>query len=179
MGSVIRIDAVRYAAVHAHLLPADADSEEAAFLFARVRRTPNSIELEVEEHYLVRADEFNVHALGYLDLKEETHNKVIKRAHDLGIALIEMHSHPFTFYGAASFSYTERAGLDEVVPHVMWRLPGRPYAAIVVAPEGLDALIWFDRNGEPETVAELRIGKASIVPTGQTMKRGWSANESI
>jgi hypothetical protein len=179
MRSVIRIDEARYAAIHAHLLPAHADSEEAAFLFARFNESPETTELVVVEHYLVRPDEFHVHAMGYLDLKEETHNRVIKRAHDLHAALIEMHSHPFTFHGAAGFSYTDRTGLGEVVPHVMWRLPGRPYGAIVVAPGGLDALIWFERHGQPATIDEIQVGEDAIIPTGLTMQGGWSANESI
>ena len=78
--------------------------------------------------------------LSHLALTDECRAMVIRWAHERSAALVEVHSHPS--WWPASMSIIDIDGLAEWVPHVRWRLPGRPYAAIVVAGATLDALVW-------------------------------------
>lgn len=164
-----------------HLLPAEPDGEEAAFLFARVERFAGHVQLQVIGEHFVVSNEFRVRTLEYLYLDEEILQAVIKRAHDLGCAIVEAHSHPYHRPGAACFSPYDRQGLAEVVPHVMWRLPDRPYVALVVAPEGFDALVWHERGAPPATVDELLDAERSLRPTGYTLRyfANWRSNGTL
>ena len=70
----------------------------------------------------------------------------------------------------ASFSLSDISGLEQWVPHLWWRLRGRPYGAIVIDGETLDALAWIEGADEPEQVVSLVIdGDGSIAATGQTL----------
>jgi len=40
------------------------------------------------------------------------------------------------------FSPSDIAGFREFVPHIHWRLKGKPYGAVVVAPASIDAALW-------------------------------------
>ena len=179
METIIELRPGSYGALCEHLLPDEPEAEQAAFLFARPDATDGQLRLHVIDHYLVPSDEFRIRTLGHLDLLEETHERMIKRAHDLEAGIIEMHSHPYTTHGAACFSLSDRNGLADVVPHVMWRLPGRPYAAIVIAPEGLDALVWHKRGAEPRTVDAVLDGGRLLRPTGRTLKTRWGLHGSL
>ena len=142
----------------AHLLPDPPVAEEVAFLFARVHAGSEGFVLEVEDLHLVEDGAFRSRGIAHLQVEHDFIGRMIKRAHDLGTALVEAHSHPFEGLSAARFSPSDRAGLAEIVPHVLWRLPGRPYAALVFAPEGTDGLLWPSHGAEPEQITELRIG---------------------
>lgn len=179
MNFVLELSDERYERLIEHLLPPDPEAEEAAFLFAASTRSDRSLTLRVVDEYLVPADEFRIRTLGHLDLLEGTHQRVIRHAHELDAALVEVHSHPYHTEGSACFSASDRAGLADVVPHVMWRLPGRPYTAVVIAPEGLDALVWTERQSDPQTLDAVLIERRRIVPTGYTLKRGWRLYGSV
>lgn len=173
MEAIISLGASDYEALSQHLLPPDPEAEEAAFLFAETRITTDRVCLLVREVHLVTPEEFCVRTLGHLFLDPAVHQKMIKRAHDLELALIEVHSHPYDHPGAARFSYSDRRGLTEIVPHVMWRLPKNPYAALVVAPEGFDGLIWRERHGNPEAITALEVDGQRLASTGYTLEWGW------
>ena len=55
----------------------------------------------------------------------------------MGASLVEMHSHIGPW--PAGFSYADRLGLQETVPHMWWRLKKRPYLALVVTNCSFDA----------------------------------------
>ena len=74
------------------------------------------------------------------ELDDDVRAGVIKRAHNLNACLIEFHTHPMP--GGACFSPSDIKGLKELAPQLLWRLKKRPYVAVVVAPDGLDALAW-------------------------------------
>lgn len=102
----------------------------------------------------------------HVTLADEVRPRLIKTAWDSGHCLIEAHSHGPR--GPAGFSPSDLHGFDDWVPHVRWRLGGRPYAALVVAGQSWDALAWVE-SSQPVAVQALEItrdGEAidTIVP---------------
>ena len=87
-----------------------------------------------------------------------------------------MHSHPFPGIGAAAFSWSDRRGLTETVPHMRWRLKNKPYGAIVVAPEGFDALVWIDNPAVPLPLEGINVGGELLKPTNRSLG-GWNEKE--
>lgn len=152
-----------------HLLPEGELRESAAFVFASVKRGADKLELTADDVLLIGQDGYASRRRDYMQLSDESRVAVIKRAHQTHTALIEFHSHPFDSRWAPSFSLTDMNGFAETVPHMWWRLPDRPYAAIVVAPSGFDALVWVDRPTEPIPLTALRSGTVLIYPTGLTL----------
>ena len=151
-----------------HLLPRDSSYEQAAFLFAVPQRTEDAVVLNtVDSAKLVTAD-FAVQAVDYLELADSTRARLIKRAHDLDASLVEMHSHPGPWN--AGFSRSDLLGLSETVPHMWWRLKKRPYAAIVVAPSGFDAMVWLDSPELPRALDCLAAGSRMLRPTNVTIR---------
>jgi hypothetical protein len=98
----------------------------------------------------------------YLVLRDEMKAEIIKWAWDEGASLVEAHSHAF---GPARFSPSDIDGFDEWVPHLWWRLRGRPYGALVVAEGTFDALAWIERAEAPEQVDALEVAGEGSVPT--------------
>ena len=106
----------------------------------------------------------------YLELADKTRAALIKRAHDLDTSLAELHSHPGPW--PAGFSYADRLGLQETVPHMWWRLKKRPYLAIVVAKSGFDALLWLDNPKVPRPLDGIVEGSRVLKPTNFSLG-GW------
>lgn len=141
-----------------HLLQSE-DCEEAAFLLA----TTSDSTLTPIATILVPRDAFTADARYGIDLTDEFRAGIIKQAHDRDAMLIEFHSHPFPM--PAAFSGFDIKGLREFVPHVRWRLKGKPYAAVVVAPTTFDAVIW--QNDEPEPLS-ITVEHTTLLPTRRT-----------
>jgi hypothetical protein len=101
-------------------------------------------------------------------LTDEAQADVIKWAWDAGASLVEAHTHgPFA---TASFSPLDLANLGDWVPHLWWRLRGRPYGALVIAGDTLDALAWLDDPRTAVPVSALIVnGGNALVPTGLTV----------
>lgn len=152
----------------AHLLPKTPDHEEVAFVFTRFTYSIHKLELEYKDWYPVLSKDFVVQSLWYLELKDKIRAKIIKQAHDLKMSVVEFHSHPNLT--KACFSWSDLEGLDEFVPHIMWRLKGRPYAAIVVTPSEFDALVWLNDSRNPQMLSQMRVGNRVLRPTGLTLK---------
>ena len=123
------------------------------------------------QRFFAEADVVSLHA----SLTDETRGRLIKRAHDLDASLVEFHSHLAEW--PASFSESDRAGLDEFVPHVRWRLKGKPYMAVVVAPTSFDALAWVSASKNPEEVHGILVGGTLHRPTGLTLKEWVTSDE--
>lgn len=131
----LRVDLDR--TLFAELRAGLARPEQVAFLFAAYDAgvlTVDAVELMSGADIASQSD---VH----VELADAARARVIKRAWDTDAALIEAHSHGPR--GVASFSASDLAGFEDWVPHVMWRLRGRPYAALVVAGASWDALGWI------------------------------------
>jgi hypothetical protein len=150
-----------------HLLPTKPKAEEAAFIFCQSAADKDGIRFSVLETYRAPVTDFVYRSFLGLELSDACRATVIKRAHDLNASLIELHSHPLD--QRTEFSFSDRSGFTDFVPHVWWRLKGRPYGAIVVGQSGFDSLCWFSNPTKPDAVLELHIGDRRIFPTGLTL----------
>lgn len=169
MGGVIEISDAAWRELRHHLLPPDSQTEEGAFLLAR-HEQPNEHQVVFRhiETILLSRQDFVLQENDYLELADETRARLIKRAHDQNASLIEFHSHPSPY--PASLSPADLLGLSEFVPHVLWRLKQRPYAAVVVAPSGFDGLVWSPPSRQPQALKGLSIEGSAHAATGLTMK---------
>lgn len=138
---VLEIPNKAYKAIWSHLLPKKFLAEEAAFIFAQRIAKDGMDVFHCLEWSPIAPHEFLTRSRFYLELADETRAAAIKRAHDLGASLVELHSH----YGPwpAQFSASDLFGFKEFVPHIWWRLKSRPYLAIVVSKSGFDGLVWI------------------------------------
>src|SRR5689334_18202541 len=105
-----------------HLLYKEQDVEEAAFLYVSL----DGDNLVVQDWEPVPPNGFSIQTGYHIELTDATRATVIKNAHDRGASLVEMHSHLGPW--PAQFSPSDLSGFADWVPHVRWRLKGRPYA---------------------------------------------------
>jgi len=167
---LVRLRAGELARLRKHLLPRRSRREQAAFLFCRYSVSPAGEHVfECEDWQPLRPQDYEIQAGDYLELADPARAGLIKEAHDRKLCLVESHSHPGPY--PAALSYSDLAGLDEFVPHVRWRLHGRPYAALVFARSGFDGLAWTDGSskGEPQQVAAIETDQGRIPATGLTL----------
>jgi proteasome lid subunit RPN8/RPN11 len=144
-----------------HLLREPNGNEEAAFVFAKYRAEDSRFRFI--EWLAVPPDGFAVQLPYYFELTDETRTWIIKRAHDLGASVIEFHSH--TGPWPAQFSPSDWSGFEEVVPHVWWRLKGRPYAAVVIARTGFDGFAWLTGPSTPTRLGGIDVGGQLLEPS--------------
>ena len=122
-----------------HLLPRRSPLEQVAFAYATWESTERAFRLL--DWCPVLPESFAVQTQVYFELTDKARASAIKRAHDLKASLVEIHSHRVG--SVARFSDSDLAGVAEFVPHVWWRLKGRPYLAVVVAHSGFDGIAWL------------------------------------
>jgi hypothetical protein len=137
-----------FEALIAHL--SSSEDEQVAFLYAE-RAAPDR--LTVGEVYPVPPEGFLRQSPFHLALTDEVRAQVLGRATALGACLIEVHSHEDS--SPVWFSPTDLRGFEEWVPHVRWRLGGRPYVALVFGGEEFDALVWDSDSGLPDALGAL------------------------
>jgi len=147
----------------AHLMPKGFLSEGAAFVFVSNCQEADAYVFTFLDWFPVPSTGFSSRSSFHLELKDEIRGLVIKKAHDLGVSIIEFHSHSGRW--PASFSGSDLSGLEEFVPHVWWRLKGRPYGAVVVARSGFDGLIWLHSPGKPLRLDAIRVEGKSLKAT--------------
>lgn len=178
-GSWLVCDAAAWATLYAHLLQNEV--EQAAVMYARASRHSHGVLLDMMRLELLSAQDFLVQCDVHIELTEAAQQRIIKTAWDLRAAIVEFHSHVDPRYPAA-FSASDLSGFSEFVPHVWWRLQGQPYAAVVIAPGSLDALVWHEDPRSPELLAGVDLRStpdsaapnnagAILVPTGDTYRR--------
>lgn len=170
MKAFLTIDGNLYEEMMAHLLFPDIEREQAAFMFARSTRADHEVKLDVIEARKLGTADFTRQDADCLELKDATRASLIKRAHDLGTSLIEIHSHLGPW--PAGFSDADRTGLKETVPHMWWRLKKQPYLALVVAESSFDALFWLDNDKVPRRLDALLVGERVLMPTNHSLG-GW------
>jgi hypothetical protein len=142
-------------------------AEQLAFLLA-TRSDTDAETLCVSDLYCVPSKGFSVQTAFHLNLGDDVRAQMIKWAWNHQASLVEAHSHLGP--DEAAFSPTDLAGLDDFVPHVWWRLQGRPYAALVFSRTGFDALIWTKSPTTPQELAGLKIiGGRAEQPTSITI----------
>ena len=106
-----------------------------------------------------------------VELADHIRPKTLMWSTELGAGLVEVHSHG-AGRGATTFSNTDLRGLLEITPSVLWRLAGRPYAALVVGGrKDHDSLAWTSRGAAPEPIGGLIIGTNITHPTGKALDR--------
>ena len=161
MRTTLVITAKERKRIWAHLLPRKLFVEQAAFIFADVREASGDIQLVWRESMLLGPEDFVIQTYCHIEIAEEVRGRLIKRAHDLGTTVVELHSH---VGGNAQFSGSDLYGFKEWVPHVRWRLKGKPYAAAVVTKTGFDAFVW---DGDScSRLDAIRAGRKDLLPTG-------------
>src|SRR5437660_1288816 len=111
--------------IWAHVLPLGQEVEQAAFLYA----TASDGRFRVTGWEPVVPEDFTIQTSFHIELSDAVRARLIKRAHDRSASLVEIHSHLGPW--AAQFSPSDLAGFEEWVPHVRWRLKGKPYGAFV------------------------------------------------
>jgi len=144
--------------VWGHLLPSPHRLEEAAFLFCDYQGDGTT--LRVVGFELMAPDDYAVQLPYHFELTREALARVIKMAHDRGAMLVEVHSHLGS--GSAFFSRSDLTGFVEVVPHVRWRLKGRPYGAVVTATDGFSGLLWSGSDPRPTPIRTIQVGEALL-----------------
>ena len=166
MDSELHVSASMYQTLFGHLF-SSLKTEHAGFLYARVSGADERLVLSAEDYLLVPPDGFVRRSAYHFELREDVQRQVIKEAHTRGCCLVEAHSHPFP--SPACFSETDVLGLLDWVPHVRWRLAGRPYVGLVVAPGSFDAIV-FPAGDEPAVLDSLVVGGIRLTPTGATVQ---------
>jgi len=169
MKTVLSIPSKVYNKLKNHLLPKMEDVEEAAFVFTSLFKNKNELIFKYKEWFPVKVDEFENRSSFHFELSDEIRAKIIKKAHDLDCSIIEFHSH--LGYYPACFSYSDWCGFEEFVPHVLWRLKGKHYVAIVMARSGFDALVWKSKVQNYNFLDELRVGRIRMYPTRLSLPR--------
>lgn len=149
------------------LLGDEYGAERAAFLFTRRAHDGHTFDL-IDILYPEDAELADQHS-GSLELREGLLNDLIRRAHEMEAALVEVHSHPFDRSERVRFSDIDTDGLGETAPHVVWRLPGRPYMAFVFGKRKFDSLYWGERVARPSGVVAIIAGSDLHQPTGLTL----------
>jgi hypothetical protein len=130
-----------------------------------------SHQFQITDWRLVPDTGLESRSLYHVVLTDEARTEVIQWAWRNDACLLEAHSHDEAWDEAgASFSPSDISGLMEWVPHIWWRLRGRPYCAIVVDKGSFDALAWTEAPDTPVQVSSLRVtGLGDLEPTGLTL----------
>lgn len=165
MGNVLlRLPPDVYEEIRAHLLPSDPAPEAAGFIFVVPEPQEGGTQVfEYVEWYPVPAGGFVERSSYHLELTDETRAGVIKRAHDLGASVVELHSHTGLY--PAALSPDDQRGLREFVPHIWWRLRKRPYFAVVVTEADFDGLAWMVDPKEPQHLGGIVVDGIVLEPT--------------
>ena len=144
-----------------HLVPVPHDIEHSGFILASQQEGTG--DLTADEWHPCEVDDYEFQSAYHIELKAALYSSIIKLAHENNYAIIELHSH--LHQESVHFSPTDWAGLNELVPRVMWRLPDRPYVAIVVSTSGYDALLWNKKNTSPEALSAILCNGKQLIPT--------------
>jgi hypothetical protein len=166
MAAYITISSALYRRMLEHLF--SGLTEQLAFFLATNAESDRET-LRVSDLYCVPSRAFSAQTAYHINLGDEVRAQMIKWAWDNQSSLIEVHSHLGN--GEAAFSPTDLVGLEEFVPHVWWRLQGRPYAALVFSPRNFDALVWMKSPNVTLGLTALRIaGLRDDHPTSLTIR---------
>lgn len=141
--------------------------EEAGFFLADF--DPSGTRFSLTAWRPMSLDDFEYRSDHHLTLRDEIRPEIIKWAWDNGACLVEAHSHDHD--GVASFSPSDLSGFEQWVPHVRWRLRRRPYAAVVIDGDTIDALAWMEKEGFAQVVEILTDDGVHHATTRRTIAR--------
>lgn len=151
-----------------HLLPKQIVAEECAFLFVNHHCIDERAVFIYEDSFFLKSSDFVFRSKYYFELKDIVRAKMIKRAHNKNFILVEVHSH--IEQEVAEFSPTDWIGFKDFVPHIIWRLKGKPYIAMVFTATGFDGLIWFKDKKRPIVLNKIIAGNFSIKSSKESIK---------
>lgn len=139
--------------------------EQVAFFLAE----PLADGLRLVDARAMHAADFDHQGAFHVALSDHVRPQLITWAWERGLSLVEAHTH--VDGDPVCFSPTDVSGLREWVPHVSWRLRGRPYAALVFGEKTVDGVAWSAGAGEPERIAALAVdGEPVRAMTGLSIK---------
>ena len=167
MENKLHIGPDMYQQIVEHLLKNS--KEQVAFAFVDVTSSENRVVFKAFDFYLVPPEEFRFQSSYHISLTDDGLARVIKMAWDKKAALVDLHSHVSSQH-PAQFSPSDQYGFCEWVPHIWWRLKGKPVLAVVVSPSSFDALVWRVSPNDPEGLAALNIGGEVKLPTGLSLR---------
>ena len=146
--------------------------ERGAFLFASLA---GDGDLDVVDVVVLKPSDFAKQTAYSLDLRDAVLQEMIVRAHRTNTVLIEAHTHPFTEGPRVSFSLFDCDGLADIGSQMSWRLPGRPYVALVFGRDAFDSLYWEGRGREPRGSVDLVVA-GQLLRASRESKRFWGQN---
>lgn len=146
----------------------DGQKEDSAFIYTKVNKHDDRSQLEFVDWDAITGQDYKSRSAFHLWLSDEMRAHVIKRAHDLDAALVEFHSHPGD--EPARFSSSDFSGFSEFVPHVLWRLPDRPYSALVFTNTNFDGLVWLSDEKHPIQLNGISVEEEILKPTTLSLK---------
>ncbi|GAA1646511.1 hypothetical protein ACFQY4_05400 [Catellatospora bangladeshensis] len=144
-----------------------APTERIAFIYTRPAADgPDQHGVEVE---LLHDDEYTASDRHGVELADHVRPQLIRTAHEHDYGIVEAHAHLWRG-PRTQFSDIDLDGLRELGPHMTWRLPGRPYIALVLGPDSFDALSW--QTCSPASgIDALVAGEQVMYPTGRSGAR--------
>ena len=160
---ILKIPKKIHAELWRHLLPTRFISEEAAFMFVSQERKNGTEVFKCLDWCPVPSDGYHFQSGYHFELSDKMKAKVIKQAFDLNASLVEFHSHIDKW--PAQFSASDFMGLHDFVPHIWWRLKGRPYLAVVVSRSGFDGFVWIKDPETPERLDFISVDNSILRPT--------------
>jgi hypothetical protein len=165
-GATITLPEHMLRAVQAHLFQPGVREEQGGFLLCTVPAGDPPYRFAAVDWVPLHRRDYVIQATDYLELTDEARIRIIKVAHDTNTALVEVHCHPGNY--PACFSHADIAGLDEFVPHIRWRLKGKPYGALVFAQRSVDGLAWFGTSKAAMSIECIAFGTQRLQTTGLT-----------
>jgi hypothetical protein len=164
----LHLTAAQHTELHPYLFDVP---ERIAFLFLRLPPggTAPCDDAHIGEVRLLEPGDYLHRDQHYVELAEHVRPAVIRTAHQHGYAVVEAHAHDWPGL-VTRFSSTDLDGLRQLGPHMTWRLPGRPYTALVLGPDSFDALQWHP-DGRITTIDALVTGSEPTAPTGISLDR--------
>jgi hypothetical protein len=128
-----------YDVLREHLLD-DLSKEQAAFMPAGYVVEGEEVVLLVRGVVPVPPGGFLAQSGGYLEVSPEFLAPIVKQCREEGLALIDVHTHPFS-RGATSFSGIDDGGDARLVPKVLARLRAPFYGSLVFSQTSVDGRI--------------------------------------
>lgn len=131
-------------------------NEEAAICLGGWVRTENLLAILVREVHPVSSEAVLRQHGTVVEIDPVWLAARIKEARRHRLAVVVIHSHPFSTTGVA-FSGTDLTGQAQLIPRLQRRVAGIPHAEMVFGRQSVDALIWPAGYLEPHRVETVRI----------------------
>ncbi len=158
-------------ALRDHLL-GQGSQEQLAFLLAATAQGRGWLRLLVREAIAVPPEALLQQTAARLEVQPAFSQAILRRCHETGLSLIEVHSHPFA-HQHTTFSPRDVANEALKFRYVEKRIPHVRHATMVVGHESLDAHLWARGAAVPiDRVRALEAPITDLVPTSARGEEG-------